>query len=158
MTDFNKPKLYIELVPSSSWFENLRSLLPNGGWDLVRKAAYKRAGYRCEICGGKGEKWPVEAHEEFSYSDSGVQRLERVVALCPSCHQVKHFGLAQIQGKDQEALEHLMNVNTWTREQAQAHVHEAFSVWQHRSALTWTLNIERTLKWVEEKLEIPRAS
>ena len=28
-------------------------------WDKLRKQTYRKANYRCEICGGKGPKWPV---------------------------------------------------------------------------------------------------
>lgn len=65
--DYSFLPLQIELVPSTAFGENLRKLLTKTEWDKVRKAVYKRAGYKCEICGGKGEKHPVEAHEEWLY-------------------------------------------------------------------------------------------
>lgn len=38
---------------------------------------------------------PVECHEVWDYDDDRkIQRLERRVALCPACHEVKHAGLA----------------------------------------------------------------
>jgi hypothetical protein len=55
--------LTIELVPETAWFKNLRSELPKEKWDKLRKDTYKKAGYRCEVCGGKGEKWPVWTFE-----------------------------------------------------------------------------------------------
>ncbi len=45
-----KPKLTIELVPSTSWYKNMRSISPKS-WDLIRSSIYKRAKYRCEVCG-----------------------------------------------------------------------------------------------------------
>jgi hypothetical protein len=37
-----------------------------------------------------------------------AQRLERMIALCPSCHRVKHMGKARIDGKYDAALRHLV--------------------------------------------------
>jgi hypothetical protein len=84
------PRLSIELVPATSWFDNLRSLLPPAEWDALRKATSQAAGHRCEICGGRGPKWPVECHERWQYDDAThVQTLTGLIALCPECHRVK---------------------------------------------------------------------
>lgn len=93
-------KLEIELVPSSSWGNNLRdeANLSRGDWDTLRRGCYERAGHKCEICGGVSwrtyggkRKKIVECHEIWSY-EGGVQRLEGLVALCSKCHRVKHIG------------------------------------------------------------------
>lgn len=136
------PCLTIELVPSTSWFTNVRSHLPDDEWNLVRRAVYRRAGYRCEICGGHGEKHPVECHEVWSYDDQRhVQRLERLSALCPACHRVKHIGLAMVNGQENEAISQLVRVNDWTAEQARLHVKVAFSVWEERSRHDWRVDL-----------------
>lgn len=89
------PKLALELVPCTCWVSNLRSLFSKEKWATMKQACYRSAGFRCEVCGGRGEKWPVEAHEVWEYDDMHlVQIFKRVCALCPSCHQVKHYGLA----------------------------------------------------------------
>ena len=101
--------LEIELVPQSSHFKNLRSDLKPNEWDLLRKDSYKKAGHRCEICGGKGPKWPVECHDIWDYTN-GVQTLKGLIALCPACHEVKHMGLAQLKGRLGIAKKHLMKI------------------------------------------------
>lgn len=149
--------LTIDLVPSSSWYDNLRSRLPKAEWDRLRKAAYAAAGHKCEVCGGKGRRWPVEAHEIWEYDEATrVQRLAGLVALCPSCHEVKHFGRAQSVGRGDDALDHLMRVNRWTEKQAWAHIEESFAVWERRSSVQWTLD----LSWIyrpEPKVKQPFA-
>ena len=66
-------RLTIELVPESCWYSNVRSEVSKATWDVLRKAAYKKAGYVCEICGGKGPTYPVACHEMWSYDmDKGV--------------------------------------------------------------------------------------
>ena len=54
------PRLTIELVPSTCWFSNVRSNISKQDWDRLRKETYKKANYRCEICGGVGRNHPVE--------------------------------------------------------------------------------------------------
>src|SRR3972149_12027864 len=94
------PRLTIELVPGTTWFSNLRSILPKEDWDALRRPAYRLAGYRCEICGGRGDRYPVAAHEVWKYDvRKHIQRLIRLIALCPACHEVKHIGLAGGRGR-----------------------------------------------------------
>ena len=146
-------RLTVELVPSGQWYVNLRSILSKSDWDYVRRRAYKKAGYRCEICGGKGPRHPVECHEIWRYEEhpsgrKGVQILDGVVALCPSCHQVKHLGLAHVRGKREAALRHLCKINGWSRQDALYYVEAVFEQWHQRSTRTWT----QDLSWVEAVL------
>ena len=70
------PILTVELVPKTAWYKNLRSELPEGKWDQLRKHSYRLAEYKCEICTGKGDKWPVECHEIWDYDDvNHIQKL-----------------------------------------------------------------------------------
>ena len=143
-----KTLLEVELVPKTSHFKNLRSDLKSSEWDLLRKDSYKQAGHCCEICGGKGPKWPVECHEIWKYED-GIQTLLGLISLCPSCHETVHIGLAQIKGRFNQALSHLMKINSWDNDTAMAHVNEAFVLWRERSIYEWKLDIS----WAYKKLE-----
>ena len=136
------PKLTVELVPKGQWGANLRSELPKSQWDKLRKATYAAAGHRCEICDGVGPKWPVECHERWHYDeDTKTQHLVGLIALCPSCHEVKHIGRAGAVGRGTQAIEHLMKVNGWGAEEALAYVDEAFQTWARRSQEEWSLDI-----------------
>ncbi len=140
------PKLTLELIPSSSWFDNLRSQLPKETWDTLRRASYRAARYRCQICGGKGPDHPVECHERWNFDHlNHVQKLEGLIALCPACHAVKHFGLACLRGEQDAAEKHLMKVNHWTRAQMLEHVAQSFATWEEYSTLEWSLD----LSWLE---------
>lgn len=135
-------KLTIELVPSTSWFSNLRSLLSAEEWDKIRKGCYKHAEYKCEICGGIGPKHPVECHETWEYDEEkAVQKLIGLIALCPNCHEVKHIGLAGIRGRKAQATSHFCKVNECTEVEAQKYITEAFELWGKRSELEWQLDI-----------------
>lgn len=143
------PKLTVELVPQSQWGFNLRSELRPRDWDKVRKATYAAAGYKCELCGGVGRKHPVECHEIWSYNDANhVQSLMGLIALCPSCHEVKHFGLAVKNGNEARARKHLGKVNGWTPAQVEAHLQQSFQTWRDRSKSEWGLD----LTWIQNVL------
>ena len=149
-------ELRVELVPSTSWGANLRSELTKSQWDRLRKAQYVLAGHRCEICGGKGPRHPVECHEVWDYDDEvGAQTLVRLIALCPRCHEVKHYGLAESRGNGRRALKHLMLVNRWTEDEAVAHIKAAAVQWQERSEHQWILD----LRWLENHgVPIPKTA
>ena len=103
-------KLNFELVPDSCWYSNLRTLLPPGGWDVVRKRAYARAGGRCMICGAPTAR--LEAHEQWEYDEQNcVQKLANIIAVCHACHSVIHIGRTQLTGGERAACEHFMKVN-----------------------------------------------
>lgn len=143
--------LYADLIPSSSFCENLRSGIEVKDWDLIRKAVYRLGKYKCEICNGVGDKHPVEAHERWHFDiDNLVQVLKGVSCLCPKCHLATHFGFAQTQGKDDIAVEHMKLVNNWTDEDVNQHIVLAFDTWNFRSGLNWKLDVS----WLKD-CEIP---
>ena len=135
-------RLKIELVPSTQWGANLRAVLPKKDWDTLRKKCYQKASYKCEICSDIGPKWPVECHEKWHYDDKRkVQTLTGLIALCPDCHLVKHFGRACSIGKKDYALAHLMKVNNWDSPKADTYIQTVFKTWHQRSQYSWTLDL-----------------
>jgi len=107
-----KWKLEPDTIPKATHGINLRSHLQSYQWDRIRRHCYKKAGYKCEICGGVGQTHPVECHEEWEWDFSGgYQVLKGVTALCPSCHEVKHIGLARVRGRFWDAMRHMASVN-----------------------------------------------
>lgn len=141
-------KLSADLIPETTFFVNVRSAVSQDEWDYLRSHCYKKARYQCEICSGVGPSHPVECHEVWQYH-GGTQKLIRLIALCPACHEVQHLGLAEINGRLEQAIQHLMSVNRWSAAQAKSHVDHAFKVWRTRSAQEWTLDLtylDNTLK------------
>lgn len=135
-------KLTIELVPLTSWYNNVRSKVSQEEWDIIRKKCYKNANYKCEICGGVGNKWPVECHEIWEYDDKKhIQKLVGFVALCPSCHEVKHIGRAEKMGMLRHAMQHLMAVNAINKSQVDKIVEDAFATWEERSEHKWKVDV-----------------
>ncbi|MFA5716072.1 MAG: HNH endonuclease [Candidatus Paceibacterota bacterium] len=135
-------KLEIELVPQTSFFNNVRAIVTKEEWDVIRKECYKKAGYKCEICGGVGEKWPVECHEIWKYDDkTHIQLLSGMIALCPACHEVKHFGYAGVKGNSERALLHFMKINELDKFEAARIIDKSFRLWESRSQYQWTVDM-----------------
>ncbi|MBQ8291436.1 MAG: HNH endonuclease [Clostridia bacterium] len=133
-------KLKIELVPEACWYANLRSVLKPADWDKVRKDAYRRAGYRCTVCGASGR---MEAHERWSYDEKlALQKLEDVTALCHSCHEVTHIARAQLVGRSAEAMEHFMRINQCSQMEFHAELARVNEEYLRRNKIEeWTTDI-----------------
>ena len=134
--------LSIELVPISTWNINLSKLCPPTEWKKLRTTCYESAKKVCEICGGVGTRHAVEAHEIWEFDEiNNIQRLSRLIALCPACHEVKHFGRASALGNRKRALEHLKKVNAWNDLEAKKHIKESMEKWIERSSKEWTVDV-----------------
>jgi hypothetical protein len=145
--DNDQPCILPRLVPQPLWYLNLRSLLEKSEWDDLRKKVYKKANYRCTICGCQGDKWPVECDEIWSYEDNHSETHSMVhfaglQALCPGCHQICHFGKTMATGAGETAMARMMFLNNWTHEEAQKTVDHAFKEWEARSSKQWLLNTD----------------
>ena len=42
--------LYKDLIPRTTWFNNVRKCVTKGSWDKLRKRIYERVNYKCECC------------------------------------------------------------------------------------------------------------
>ena len=136
-------KLKIELVPKTSWGNNARSIWKSHVWQKVRLYASERSKNKCEICGGVGERHPVECHEVWEYDDENhIQRFVRLIALCPACHMVKHMGRAQVIGKLDLAIKQFTKVNRCTDEEAMEYIHNQFEQYHKRSEYEWDVQLE----------------
>jgi len=158
------PKQYLipDLIPKTSWFNNLRSVLSQAEWDVVRKAAYRKAGYRCEICGGVGDDWPVECHEVWEFDDNqwysydeGIQYLRGVQALCPMCHKVKHLGLTVKREPYflPIATARIATINDWSYRTAEVTIEGCFQQWRERSRKKWLIDYSRAPQEIQEMVK-----
>lgn len=137
--------LFVDPVPESGWFTNVRSCTDARDWDRLRRMIYDRADNACEACGRTRDPaqalW-LDAHERWAYDTAaGVQRLTRLVSLCSPCHLATHFGFAQVTGREDEAMLQLMYVNDWDWATARDHVDASARLWADRSRLDWDLDL-----------------
>jgi hypothetical protein len=137
--------LFVDLVPRSCWFTNVRSCVSQRDWERLHRMITNRADHRCEICqrgqDRESRRW-LEAHERWTYDDStNLQALRRLICLCTDCHTTTHFGLATINGKDAEAFKHLCTVTGMSTNQTTQHIDTAFALWARRSIVAWELDL-----------------
>lgn len=148
-SDLSKGKLRVELIPRTTFYNNLRAILSKGDWDYLRKQIYRKYNYKCAICSGVGKNHPVECHELWSFNEQEhIQRLDGLIALCPDCHSVVHYGLAEIRGYSDKVFKHFKKINKWDDKKTQKHIQEAFELWEKRSSEKWKVDLTTFLKKV----------
>jgi hypothetical protein len=106
-------------------------------------------GNRCEVCKAlcfmeDGRKRRPDCHELWVFETrdgSHVQRLERLIALCPDCHCVQHIGLAEARSEMERVLDQLREVNRWTSDQATAEISRARQICAQRELVGWDLDL-----------------
>jgi len=137
-------KLTIELVPSSSWQNNLRSILKPKMWKELRDKVCKTSNDRCSICKRGGV---IHAHEVWEYEDANhIQKLKDIIPLCYLCHSVKHIGFATLKGEtstNEKLIKHFMKVNNCDRIFFQKHLKNEFNKFEERSKYEWQLDLEK---------------
>lgn len=147
-----KKKIGLDLIPETAWFSNAREFLSEEVWKTLHNELSKKNHFRCECCDGQGLQHPVEVHERWAYDQATrVQSLIGFSVLCPACHEVCHFGLARVKGRDGIAIQHLQQVNGWSEEEAQDHIKAAFDVWKRRSKIEWSIDLD-----LIERLGLPK--
>lgn len=145
MTRKQQLKLIIELVPSTSWYDNLRKVIPKVEWDKLRKQVYAKYGHKCGICGTDSGR--LNCHEIWEYDDHNhEQRLIGFIALCDLCHHVKHIGLAGILASEgkldyDKVVQHFTKVNGCDRRTFEEHKEQAFAQWRERSGYEWKVDL-----------------
>jgi len=151
MKDF---KLKMELVPSSSWYSNVRSNVSKYNWDIIRYKVYEEYDHKCGICGYKppvGVKGTIHCHEIWKYQANdnikGVQTLKGFIALCWLCHGIKHIGHTQIIAREgklnlDDYKKHFLKVNKCSMEDYDSHYKESMFDYTEKSAIEWDLNID----------------
>ncbi len=139
---FGGNKLYVDLVPATSWAQNVRTMVSARHWDRLKDLSRNRTDRTCELCSRTPAR--LDTHERWSYRNNHglyVQKLERILCLCSLCHLSTHFGYAQIRGKGAIAARHLRELNAWTNDELAEHVRSAFALWHERNQHTWTLDL-----------------
>jgi hypothetical protein len=146
MSQKSNPKLTVEMVPRTCHYSNVRTMVTPKQWDELRFATYDKAKHTCEICGDNGHnqgyKHRVECHEIWNYDDNTqTQKLTGLIALCPTCHQVKHIGRSKRIGKGYNCYKQLTKVNHWTKEMIDKHILDSQAEYRIRSKMQWKLDI-----------------
>lgn len=139
-----EPQLLPEMLPSSSWEDNLRTAIPEKKWDALRRHCYAAAGNRCEVCGAKGM---VECHEAWEFDDvMGIQYLTGLLSLCQLCHKSKHLGYARRLGIYPQVIKQMMWVNNWSPKELDEALARAKAEVNERDKFYWHVD----MSWLTE--------
>ena len=137
---FGGNELYIDMIPKTSYFKNVRSLFNEADWNLIRHHIYNRTNNKCECCGCKRSKY-LEAHERWIFDfETKTQKLIRIIALCRLCHQATHYGHSKVFKNIIKINEHLKKVRGFTDEDLKAHIKEAYEIWEKRNKINWIID------------------
>lgn len=158
----SKMVLPIELIPSSSWYVNIRrNDVP--AWKKI-KAIMRKKHKTCVICGKKFNKtkWEqMDVHEVFSFDTATkTQSLCELQAICHACHMAKHPGymstLTTAEGKADYrfVVRHACKVNDISEEEFNERLRTAFSIWEDRSKIQWKVKVDEAYKFIEENQDL----
>lgn len=134
---FGGSQFYVDTVPESSWFKNVRSMTTASQWRAISSYVKNRARNRCEIC---GSDVLLEAHERWSL-DSAIrtQKLIRFVCLCKLCHLGTHWGITGALGLSDMVKTHILSITGWSKENFSDHLNELKT--QALSDGAWKLDV-----------------
>lgn len=137
--------LFVDLIPSSCWFTNVRSCVSARDWKVIRDMVTSRADNRCEACDetpNADNSVKLAVHERWEYDNqTHTQILRRLICLCTECHNATHFGRAQMYGGGADAAAHIMKVNHWSEEMTRENIDNSFQVWRARCEVDWSLDL-----------------
>jgi hypothetical protein len=138
--DYGSNKLYIDMIPKTTYFKNVRSLFNDSDWNLIRHHIYERVNYKCECCGKKKMKY-LDAHERWEFNEeTQTQKLVRIIALCKLCHSATHYGHSKRTKNIEKINNHIKKINNYNDEELQEHINSSYSLWKERNKIKWNLD------------------
>lgn len=153
--------IYPDMLPENVWGSNLRGILSRADWDRLRIPVCESAGNRCEVCGqpgydpDNGRPRRPDCHELWHFevsTGSAVQRLTRLIALCPNCHRIQHAGRAAVRGELSMVVEQLRVVNAWNDSEIRLALDNADKRYRWRRQFSWDLD----LTLLTERIQVAR--
>jgi len=139
-------KLELQLIPASSFCSNLRNHIGQDKWTLLSKKIRNEHKRKCQICGWQEsytQRQYTHLHEVWSFDmKTGIQKLVGFECICPTCHNVHHWGCSELRGEDMDKLiAHACRINKCTRIEWMAYVDKSFREWSKRSDIEWNIDL-----------------
>ena len=138
--NYGSNRLYIDMIPKTTYFKNVRSLFTDEDWNLIRHHIYERVDNRCECCGKKRMKY-LDAHERWEFDEEKkTQKLVRIIALCKLCHSATHYGYSKRTKNIEKINNHIKKINKYTDEELKEHIENSYKIWKDRNKIKWNLD------------------
>lgn len=149
-------KLSIDLLPKGAWGNDFSKTLSKKDWDVIRNKCYKKANYKCQICGCETKE--LNAHEVWDFNiETKTQKLIDIVALCNKCHGLKHLRNTERLGYGINAKNHFMKVNNCNEMVFTANLAEALLNYEARNQiLRWEIVADLSQFGGGEKINIAK--
>ncbi len=68
--------LPLELIPTTSFFQNLRNKLQPTKWNKLKSYFFEEHGHKCQVCGKIGRTHPVELHEVWDFNTDNNKYIQ----------------------------------------------------------------------------------
>ena len=65
---------------------NYKEYLKSEAWNILRKEAYKRADYKCELCNASGVR--INAHHTKYPKTYKEDNIDNLLVTCDKCHDL----------------------------------------------------------------------
>jgi hypothetical protein len=136
---FGGNTFYVDLLPPSAHFHNLRTYLALNDWKTLSQYVIQRAERRCEICGSQERP---EAHERWRFNPEFCkQDAARLMCVCKKCHLGIHYSLPGYFALREDIDAHIMAITGWDKAALSAHVKERSEVHARLSALVYEVDL-----------------
>lgn len=138
--EYGGKKLYIDMIPKTTYFKNVRSLFSENDWNLIRHHIYSRCDYKCECCNKKKNRY-LEAHERWLFDETTqTQKLVRIIALCKLCHSATHYGHSKRTKNMDKINNHIKKINNYNEDELKEHIKDGYDIWKSRNKIKWNLD------------------
>lgn len=147
--------IYLNLIPKTLWYLNLRSLLTEQRWKKLSLSIREEQDWTCQACGISikqlKQKKYFHCHEMWDFDDEKQEvKLLCLITLCSHCHMATHFGFSSINNKSQQSIKQIMKVNHWDRQTINYYLEGMFEQWMQRSNKQWKINMDSIKNFLSE--------
>lgn len=147
--------IFVNLIPSSMWYLNLRKLLDKQKWTDLSNEIRQEQNWTCQFCDISikqlKQKRFFHCHEMWDFDDkNNIVKLVCLVCLCSYCHEATHFGYASIKGKSKASFWHICKVNKWDKTTTSNYLEACFEKWSQRSNKQWIIDLNSIKDWINE--------
>lgn len=134
--------LNVEFTPKSCWCKKIQYAVKWCDRTRLNDYVLGRVNRTCETCNVQDTQLEYHMHGRWIYNEeTHTQKLVRLMALCDACNTATHFGTAHFNGRKNDAISQLKKVNTFSDEQVQQHIDDAYAFVKTLNQHKWTVDL-----------------
>lgn len=138
------------LVPKGAWGKKYKPHIPVALFDQLLSYHLKASGSACSFCGYRKDAQRLVLHTEWKVETEdapdgtplkGFLTFQEFQIVCWNCHDCKHSGWSQLEGRPCQA--HMCRVNGWNIQQTESTIATHGFLWSLHQSLSPS-------KWVHQ--------